>query len=306
MKKEIYEIPYRAELCYLKNKGIILPELVPYIGMGSSYMATLAFKYLGVRIFPELASEYHYYLQQNYSVENGVLISQSGQSSETLKCAERFKSFVCIVNDENSPLGKHEKCSKVVNIHAGNELLLPTKTFINTLLVLYLGLGFNPEPAISVLKSKAHIFEETGIELGKLLLKQMKKKGLKGIYVISCGSNVATAHHAALVLSEISRIPVISLPVSQFDHGFKETSKNSLVIAINHKDSAENNYITKVLSTVKNAGGSTVEINQSFSEEKLGPLVFPMYFFFAAEFLSRKLKIKNPFEVGEKITKTFL
>jgi len=306
VKKEIYEIPYRAELCYLKNKGIILPEMVPYIGMGSSYLATLAFKYLGVRIFPEPASEYLYYLQQTYSAENAVLISQSGQSTETLKCADSFKSFVCIVNDENSPLGKYENCSKVINIHAGDELLLPTKTFINTMIVLYLGLGFNPEPAISVLKKKIHEFEETGLELGKLILKQIKKKGIKGIYVLSCGTNVATAHHAALVLSEISRIPVVSMPVSQFNHGFKETSKNSMVIAINHNDSLANNYISGVLKTVRMAGGNTYELNQSYTEEKLGPLTFPVYFFFAAEFLAKKLKIKNPFEVGTKITKTIL
>ncbi len=31
MKNEINEIPFRAELCYKKNKGLILPENVPYL-----------------------------------------------------------------------------------------------------------------------------------------------------------------------------------------------------------------------------------------------------------------------------------
>ena len=304
MKDEIYEIPYRAELCYQKNKGLILPEMVPYIGMGSSYLATLAFNYLGIKIFPVLASDYYHYLQPIYKNDNGVLISQSGQSSETLKCATSFKTFTSIVNESESPLGSFNNCVKTVNIHAGPEQLLPTKTFINTLLVLYMGFGFNPGQIITLLKTATFEMEKTGIDLAKLIYKHIRKKGIKGIFTISSGPNIAAAHHAALVLSEITRIPVFSLQVSQFDHGFKEASKNALIIALNHNQGAENLQTADLLSKIKRAGASVFEINQSFTDEKFGPLIYPMYFFFAAEFLSRKLKIINLFEIGKKITKT--
>lgn len=58
---EIREIPEKARLCYKNNRSIRLPMHVPYIGMGSSYYAPLALKYLGCNIIPEIASEYYHY-----------------------------------------------------------------------------------------------------------------------------------------------------------------------------------------------------------------------------------------------------
>ena len=145
MKMEISEIPERAELCYHENKGLILPENVPYIGMGSSYVSTKVFRYLGINIFPEVAADYYNYLIKYKDPDYGVLISQSGRSSETLWCADHFDKFLAIVNDEDSPLVKHEKCNKSIYLHCGNEDLIPTKTYINTLIILYLGFGFDPK-----------------------------------------------------------------------------------------------------------------------------------------------------------------
>ncbi len=59
MENELFDIPNRAQLCYQKNKGLILPEKVPYIGMGASYFAAVTLRYLGVKIFPEIANEYY-------------------------------------------------------------------------------------------------------------------------------------------------------------------------------------------------------------------------------------------------------
>ena len=138
MKNEIYEIPFRAELCYQKNKGLILPEDVPYIGMGASNIASKAFRYLGISLFPEKAAEYYNYLTKYKHPGNGVLISQSGQSSETLWCADYFESFIAIVNNPDGPLGKHKNCAKKVCLYSGDEHNIATKTYINTLLIIVL------------------------------------------------------------------------------------------------------------------------------------------------------------------------
>ncbi|HKI88701.1 MAG TPA: hypothetical protein VKA38_06720, partial [Draconibacterium sp.] len=227
MKNEIYEIPYRAELCYSKNKGVILPENVPYIGMGSSYYATLVFKYLGVKIFPEIGSEYYHFLIQNSNPGNAVLISQSGSSSEILWCAEHLHSFVAVVNDTESQLAKKVNCSRVVSLFAGNEELIPTKTYINTLIILYLGFGFDPGAIIPVLKDKISGFKGNGMQLGEFIYKRIRRKKSKGIYVLGNGPNIATAHQAALVLSETTKMPFLSMSVAQYDHGHKETAPKS-------------------------------------------------------------------------------
>lgn len=302
MKNEICEIPYRAELCYNKNKGIILPEKVPYLGMGSSFISTSVFKYLGIDLFPEVASDYYNYLIKYKDPDNGVLISQSGQSSETLWCADHFNSFLAIVNDDNSPLGNHKNCRNKINLYAGNEIMIPSKTYINTLLILYLGFGFDPKEAIQVLKNDLSFFEERGEELGEMLYRRIRWKRKKGIYIIASGPNIATANHAALILSEVSKIPVVAMPISQYDHGHKESANNSLVIAINH-DGPDFNRTQSLLQTVKNAGGKIFELNQPKVESIFSPLTFSIPFFFAANTLSEKLKNYNLFKVGDKITR---
>ena len=186
MKKEICEIPYRADLCYNKNKGIILPENVPYLGMGSSYISTNVFRYLGIDLYPEVAADYYNYLLKYKETDKGVLISQSGQSSETLWCADHFKSFLAIVNDTDNPLGNHERCSREIYLHAGNEDLIPSKTYINTLLVLYMGFGFDPRKVIQVFKNEMSFFEQRGEEMGEMLYKRIWWKRKIGIYIITC------------------------------------------------------------------------------------------------------------------------
>ena len=107
---------------------------------------------MGINFFPEKAAEYFNYLLKYKEPDKGVLISQSGHSSETIWCADYFKSFTAIVNDENSPLGNHQNCTKKVLLYSGVEDHIATKTYINTLLVLYLGFGFDPVEAVQALK----------------------------------------------------------------------------------------------------------------------------------------------------------
>lgn len=302
MKKEIGEIPLNAELCYKKNKGIILPENVPYLGMGSSHVATTVFRYLGINIYPEVAADYYNYLLKYKVSENGVLVSQSGESSETLWCADHFKSFTAIVNGVESPLAKHNNCKAVIDLLSGKEDFIPSKTYINTLLVLYLGFGFDPGKVIKVLKNELSFFEERGNELGDMLYKRLRWRRKKGIYIIGSGPNVATANHAAIILQQATKMPVIAMPSAQYDHGHKETAKNSLVIGINHKG-PEYQRIKNILNMVKDAGGKAFELKRPMVESVFSPITFSIPFLFAAHYLSEKMNINHPFNIGKKITR---
>ncbi len=299
---ELYEIPYRAELCYQKNKGLILPENVPYIGMGASYVAATAFRYMGIDLFPEKAAEYHNYLQQKRKVGNGVLISQSGHSSETLWCADYFSSFIALVNDPQSPLVQHPNCQKQILLHSGDEKRMASKTYLNTLLVLYMGFGFDPREVIELYKRKLSFYENMGAQLGELIRRKTRGWRKKNLYILGNGPNVATADLASIVLSGVLRTPVPSMSVAQFDHGFKETSKNVLAVAINH-DGPESKRTRQLLRTIRKAGGETFEINDTAVDPLYSPLIFPLVFFFAAEYLSKKLGLKSIYEVGTKITR---
>ena len=300
MKNEVFEIPYRAELCYKKNKGLILPEEVPYIGMGASHIATKAFRFMGINFFPEKAAEYFNYLLKYKEPDKGVLISQSGQSSETIWCADYFKSFTAIVNDENSPLGNHPNCSKRVLLYSGVEDHIVTKTYINTLLVLYLGFGFDPVDAVEALKKHQTEFETLGTDIGARVYSKTQRKKRCCLYILGNGPNVATANVAALVLSQVMRMPVLSMSVSQYEHGFIETAKDSMVIAINH-EGREYNRTKRLLKKVNVAGAETYELSNKYVESIFSPVTLPVPFYFAAEYLSQKLKVKTLFQVGNKV-----
>lgn len=300
MKNEVFEIPYRAELCYKKNKGLILPEEVPYIGMGASHIATKAFRFMGINFFPEKAAEYFNYLLKYKEPDKGVLISQSGQSSETIWCADYFKSFTAIVNDENSPLGNHPNCSKRVLLYSGVEDHIVTKTYINTLLVLYLGFGFDPVDAVEALKKHQTEFETLGTDIGARIYSKTQRKKRCCLYILGNGPNVATANVAALVLSQVMRMPVLSMSVSQYEHGFIETAKDSMVIAINH-EGREYNRTKRLLKKVNIAGAETYELSNKYVESIFSPVTLPVPFYFAAEYLSQKLKVKTLFQVGNKV-----
>ncbi|MEL7587090.1 MAG: hypothetical protein AAGU19_10295 [Prolixibacteraceae bacterium] len=303
MESEISAIPYYANICYEHNKGLILPEKVPYIGMGSSYFATLALRYLGQKVYPELASEYYNYLEDVRQFEKAVLISQSGESSETLWCANRFEKFVSIVNDVESPLGKHHGADVVVDLCAGEEIYSSAKTYINSLIVLFLGHGIDPRQAIVFLQKNLAAYRSLGIEWGKSLYPLMKKRKFKGFYVLGAGPNIGSALQSALVLTQTTKFPFYGMSMAQYDHGVKEAAERSVVFLINPFGIRDER--TDILRRkIKAAGGISYVMNEPELPEQLSPLVSVIPFFYTAAWLKKKLKIKDPFLVGDKITRT--
>lgn len=289
-------------MCFEKNKGLVLPEKIPYIGMGSSYFAALSLRYQGVKIYPELASEYFNYLEKTKQFERAVLISQSGLSSETLWCADRFQSFVTIVNDEASALAKHSNADFVVNLHAGVENYSSTKTYINSLVVLFTGHGISPQPVFTSLDDRFSDLIQKGEELGRKLYKLIHRRRYKGFYIIGSGPNIGTAMQAALILTESTRLPFIGMSLSQYDHGPKEAAERSVVIFINPKGK-QSDRNQKVKQKIEQAGAVCFELNEDELPESLSPFTLSIPLFSAKAWLAKKLRITHPFLVGDKVTR---
>lgn len=154
MLTEIVEMPVKAKHFLDNSPAYTLPTGVPYIGMGSSYFAPLAFKYMGLNIYPEMASEFYNYRNSGAKVLDGVLLSQSGKSTEVLWCAELFEKFIAISNYVDSPLCKFPAVSNVIPLLAGEEKYSSSKTYINTLLALFKGFGIDVEKAVQLLSDK--------------------------------------------------------------------------------------------------------------------------------------------------------
>ncbi len=301
MIHEIKQIPEKAEKIYYSTRNIALPLYVPYLGMGSSFFATLALYYQGIPIQPFTASEYYQYLSGKKVKDIAVLISQSGRSSEVLWCRELFRKFYVITNELKSPLCVTTKLERVFPLLAGKEEYSSTKTYMNTLITLYNGLKIDPYGAVNILQDKMDIYEKWGMETAEQIYDMIVKDRYKGAYIIGNGPNIATASQAGLILSESTKYPFIGMSAPEYDHGHKETAKDSVVIVIKTEGSVTKRT-NKLFEIVENAGAKVFYVEEKDVEERLSPITAIIPINFMAYYLARLLKISKPFAVGNKVT----
>jgi len=301
MLQEIMEIPQRAKEFWAAPTKLKLPTHVPYLGMGSSYFAPLAFKYMGLQIHPEMASEFYNYQAKNRRFLKGVILSQSGRSSEALWCTQLFESYIGISNYPKNALCTSPNISGIVDLMAGDEQYSSSKTYINTLLALFKGFGFDAAAAISLLEKKMPEYAKKGEEMAAQVLKLITNNKIHGIYVIGCGPNIATAYEAALILSESTKLCFTGLPMAQYDHGPKETASGSIVIQVLAKGLSYDRSV-RLSEIISNAGATVFKVEEIDVDENFSILHNIVPFNFMAYYLAKKLNIGETFVIGGKVT----
>ena len=304
MLSEIMEMPAMAANFLEKSVDYSLPNGVPYLGMGSSYFAPLSFKYMGIDIQPEPASEFYHYLKKS-TIKSGVLLSQSGRSTELLWCARLFEEYIAITNYNDSPLCQFKAVSKVVPLLAGDEQYSSSKTYINTLLALFKGFGMDVRNAVALLAKNMNTYEEKGRALAEATFEVLQQKDTTGIYILGSGPNIGTAMQAALIMSESTKLVFTGMPMAQYDHGPKETAKGSIVIQVVSKGRSYDRSI-HLSDTVSAAGAKVFAVEEPDSPENESILHNIIPFNFMAYYLSQKLKIGETFVVGGKVTEVNL
>jgi glucosamine--fructose-6-phosphate aminotransferase (isomerizing) len=295
----INEILQRAVEFLKLTKSFTLPLNLPCFGMGSSWFAPLAFKYMGIPIFPEIASEYYNYQSSDEKLPNAVILSQSGRSSEAIWCTSLFEKYVAITNFPKNILGKG--ATEVIPLLAGDEQYSSSKTYKNTLLSLFTGFGFNTEKAIELLEKKMPVYQQLGEKLANEVFELITHKKIHGIYIIGSGPNIATALEASLILSESTKLCFTGLPMAQYDYGPKETAANSIVIQIQAKGKSYERA-QKLSGMLINAGAHVFVIEKPEIEENFSILHNTVSFNYMAYYLAEKLNITETFVVGGKVT----
>lgn len=298
---EIRQIPDKAKLCYTKMRGITLPQNVPYIGMGASYNACLCLRFAGKGVRPEIASEYFNYLSRKKRFPLGVLVSQSGRSTELLWCSKLFDKYVAVVNDVESPLATAPTAKRVVALHAVDEMYSSTSTYVNTLIALYSGLGIEVKPAVEHLRRNFKRFDDWGKKAAAQIASLLNEDGALGAYIIGSGPNVATAREAALTISESTKLPFIGMSAAQYDHGPKETAAGTVVIAINVKGPTYERT-EKLLRTVRDAGAEVIVLEETELDELISPILLIVPLNFLMHYLVEELGVDPEFTVGKKVT----
>jgi glucosamine--fructose-6-phosphate aminotransferase (isomerizing) len=300
MLSEVMSIPEAAETFVSETPTISLPQKVPYLGMGSSYFAPLAFRYMGIDIYPELASEYFLYRKEKLS--EAVIFSQSGRSSEALWCTGLFDRYTAITNDPASELAMKSNIKDVILLHSGNEDFSSSKSYVNTLLALFRGFGLNIEKPVKLLTSRLDDYRKKGESLADYVFDLLENEKIHGLYITGSGPNIATAYEASLILSESTKVCFSGMPMAQYDHGPKETATGSIVIQVVAKGPSYDRTMN-LNDIITRAGAKVFIVEEPEAEEHFSVLSNIIPFNFMAYYLAKKLNITETFVVGNKVTR---
>lgn len=150
-----------------------------------------------------------------------VLISQSGESAETRALAQKLQiPYIGLINNENSLIGR--KADLALLMCAGKEAAISTKTYVNTLGVLFLMAKAvrgekDIEEGLAALKLAAdrmNEYDRVGITEEATLL-----AAAHYLHFVSRGPAMAAARQAALTFMEGTRLSATALTGGAFRHG---------------------------------------------------------------------------------------
>lgn len=271
MLKEINEEPVLLENMlqpFLEDINL-LPDISSYdaihiVGCGSALYAGMVFKYLleeiaGCNVLIEVSSEYRY-RRINYDKKTlVVLISQSGETADTI-AAMRFAKksnadTLAIVNVENSTIAKES--DKVLFIKAGVEVAVATtkayilQTALLSLIALKLcydkGIIKDIEKYLDEYKTIPKLIKETidKEENYKKIAKEIYNS--KDAFFIGRKIDYAYSLEGSLKLKEVSYINASAYQAGELKHGtISLIDNNSVVFGI----LTDEEIISKTLSNI--------------------------------------------------------
>ncbi len=255
----------------MRDAGI---EALLILACGTSYHAGLIGKYifeelLRIPVRAELASEFNYY-PQTLAKTMAIVITQSGETADTLRAARRLQEVGCHVLAITNVVGStvSRLADKTVYTRAGPEIsVASTKSFIAQLVALYwlvmsysradtkrladmlVGIRQLPNKVQQVLDNEPAI-KEYGSYLA----------GYNNVFFIGRGINYPVALEGALKLKEVSYIHAEGYAAGELKHGpFALLDKKTPVVAIVARDNTYEAMLNNIRE-IKTRGAPVVAL----------------------------------------------
>jgi len=252
--KDISKIEVASDLL-LGQKNVI------FTGMGTSYFAPM---FIRDKIASKInmlnidAGElFHYNLPLVKKNEAIVIISQSGKSIEVrniINFIEDKAKVIAITNNIFSPLGANSYVT--LPLYSGEEVSITSKTYTNTLAILYLLanniVGNNLSAVYEDLNSISDAMESYLSDNSNMkMIKQCSEflAPLETAHFVGRGPNVVSAYQASLIFMEGAKCYSSGFSAGEFRHGPIELSKK------NHR------------AIIFAPEGKTYQLNVSLAEE---------------------------------------
>ena len=247
-----------VDLERLRDEGI---ESMLILACGTSYHAALVGKYIveelvGIPVRVEIASEFSYY-GQTLARTLAIVITQSGETADTLKAIKRLREVGCrvaaITNVVDSSTSRI--ADQTIYTKAGPEIsVAATKSFTAQLMVLYwLAMGYSKADSrrlasmlleLRQLPSKVQRVLDNGdiiLQCARYLSKY------ENVFFIGRGINFPVALEGALKLKEISYIHAEGYAAGELKHGpFALLGEKTPVIAIVAQDNTYEAMLTNI------------------------------------------------------------
>ncbi len=250
---------------FLKNVSKKNYIHISFIGCGTAYHvcmfgAYMTQKYLRVSASAHIASEFRY--ADNILKDDVlyILVSQSGETADTIACANILSNFdtIAVTNVEYSMLAK--ACKFVLPIYAGREIAVASTKAYTCQCVAILCLIFSMcEQSKYFILALDELLNTYSMQHLQINYDDMNK--FDKIFFIGRGVDYITCKEASLKLKEISYINCIAVPAGELKHGtLALVDEKSLIFAI----LTEKKLLDKSLSNmeeVKARGGKVFVVS---------------------------------------------
>ena len=234
-------------------------------------------KSLGIPVEVELASEFRYRDPIVSKDDLGIIISQSGETMDTIAAADLLKDKGCellgIVNVVGSSLARMS--DHLMYLHVGPEIgVASTKAYIGMLTAQLLLANHWDEKngtSLGITKEDIHALPNL-IEKSLLLEDQIKKivediHKHESVYFIGRGLDFSLAAEGALKLKEISYLHAEALPAGELKHGTLALIDDGVPVIVTGSQSS---LIEKTVSNVQEViarGGNVIGIGDSSAKK---------------------------------------
>ena len=255
-------------------------EKIWIVACGTAYHAglfgkDLFEKVLGVPVSVELASEFRYREPIVGKNDLGIVISQSGETMDTIAATELLKEnnahVLALVNVVGSSLAR--MADSVLYLHVGPEIgVASTKAYLGMLvgqllLAKHWDESENLETTFDEIKQLPSLIKETlkcETQI-KEISKSINEK--KDIYFIGRGLDYALAAEGALKLKEISYLHAEALAAGELKHGTLALIENGTAVIVTASQHHLLDKTTSNVQEVKARGAYVIAIGDNSSKK---------------------------------------
>ncbi len=195
----------------------------------------------------------------------GVVVSQSGESAETVQLLERSGGWgytIGVTNQPDSTLGR--RADVVLPLAVGPEATVSCKTYVATLLALdYLGDALvsprsTPHDPATLASSIAEVERYLGRWRDHVAAWSHALDGIEALYVTGRGTSLATAGTGGLILKEATGMPAEGMSCAAFRHGPLELADARRLVLVFAGDPATAPLNQRLYEDIVRGGGRAV------------------------------------------------